>query len=260
MRKGKIITRTFTDPNFLFADTGLNKNCLHIVPSQEMIQGHRSVGTYAADPEQGGWQLITTKTLENAFYGDWFGASDSFCDRKLQQIVEVGEMLAELEPDRLIPSKQSCGTEVVLEIDENLRQSMEHNTASMVEALRRFCELALEPDGFALAGLSTSQMIVVYLYQQICRNPESAIKFERLQTRQKVEEALDRAVSETISKRFAANKSKQKQALAGYEHLCAKDTIIFDSVFQLTPTLLKRRRRPPTWVRPFQSHQVGCFS
>ena len=238
MRKGKIITQTFTDPNYLFADTGLNKNCLHIVPSQEMIQGHCSVGTYAADSAQGGWQLLTTKALENAFYGDWLGAKDSLCDKKLQQIVEVGEMLAELEPDRLIPIKQSCGTEVVLAIDENLRQSMEHNTASMVEALRRFCELGLEPDGFALAGLSTSQLIVVYLYQQICRNPESAIKFERLQTRQKVEEALDRAVSETISKRFAANKSKQKQALAGYENLCAKDTIIFDSVFQLTPTLL----------------------
>ena len=238
MRKGKIITRTFTDPNYLFADTGLNKNCLHIVPSQEMIQGHRSVGTYAADFAQGGWQLLTTKALENAFYGDWLGAKDSLCDKKLQQIVEVGEMLAELEPDRLIPIKQSCGTEVVLEIDENLRQSMEHNTASMVEALRKFSELGLQPDGIALAGLSTSQLIVVYLYQQICRNPDSSFKFNRLHTRQQVEEALDRAVSETISKRFAANKSKQKQALAGYENLSAKDTIIFDSVFQLTPTLL----------------------
>ena len=106
MRKGKIITRTFTDPNYLFADTGLNKNCLHIVPSQEMIQGHRSVGTYAADPEQGGWQLITTKTLENAFYGNWFGVSDTFCDRKLNQIVEVGEMLA--HPNQAVPRHRSC--------------------------------------------------------------------------------------------------------------------------------------------------------
>ncbi len=236
--KGQIHIMTYTDPNYMFADTGLNKNCLHIVPSQEMIQGHRSVGTYAADPEQGGWQLVTTKALENAFYGDWLGTARRFDDRKLRQIVEVGEMLAELKPGMTIRMQQAHNSDFLMTVDENLIRSIEHHTSSLTETLRFFCELELQPDAFTLSGLCTSQLVAVYLYQQICRNSGTVFRFKRLDNRTDVQAALDRAVTETVKKRYASSSSRQKMALSGYEHLCSANMLIFDGVFQLTPTLL----------------------
>ena len=241
---GSIILKTYSDPNHALTDTGLERNCLHITPMQEMIQGFRSIEMYAADPREGGWQLMTAKTLVNAFYDDWFGGDqysvpEKMNDTRLRQCMEVGEMLAQLVPGETFTIRQTGCEDKLIAVDENLKHSLEHNTMQMTDTLRLLTALNLPPDGIPLAALSMPQQIAVYLYQQTKHNLDTSFQFKRRKTRASVQEALDKAVEITAGKRYARNPEQGKRAVDGYRELCSSDTIIFDSIFQLTPELLQ---------------------
>ena len=65
-----IIVKTYANPRRIkefLVKHNLYENCIHVCPSQEMIQGFNSIGLYKEE-NIGGEPLITVKNLINSFF------------------------------------------------------------------------------------------------------------------------------------------------------------------------------------------------
>lgn len=177
------------------------KDCAHFCVSQTMVNGLNK--TYPNFEKK---QLTATiRSLVNALYEDWEDININ-----VRQIMEVDSTINNLSLDS--PSL------------ENVKRSLLFNTKSIVSCVRMFKELGLDSENLSKNNLNINQQYLVEVYRSIDKREESAFIFERIGTLDKVNIAIEKALT---YKSTDIDLSKINT-----------DTIIIHGIHQFTPAIL----------------------
>ncbi|MGO5136796.1 hypothetical protein ACTQ31_08695 [Clostridium butyricum] len=177
------------------------KDCAHFCVSQTMVNGLNK--TYPNFEKK---QLTATiRSLVNALYENWEDININ-----VRQIMEVDSTINNLSLDS--PSL------------ENVKRSLLFNTKSIVSCVRMFKELGLDSENLSKNNLNINQQYLVEVYRSIDKREESAFIFERIGTLDKVNIAIEKALT---YKSTDIDLSKINT-----------DTIIIHGIHQFTPAIL----------------------
>lgn len=192
---------TYSDPYEIKREAFWDKikNCSHFCVSQTMVNGLTDI--YPAL----GNQLTTLRIFLNSLYKNW-----EDMNTKVKQIMEVDNAINKLN--------------VVSENGDNIKRSLEYNTKSLVSCIRIFKELNLEPENFNLSKLNIDQMYLIEIYKIICKREKSSFKFERVESENEINIAIENAL-------------KHKHKNSEYNNI-DYDTVVIHGVHQFSPAML----------------------
>ncbi|GEM_PF-3936359 len=250
-----IIVKTYANPRRIkefLIQHGLYENCIHVCPSQEMIQGFNSIGLYKEeniDYEP----LITVKNLINSFYPEWTDTkvkennTGVSLSRLLRQIGLVGQEIAAIReklPDTKL--KLTLTDNESLTVDKKFLDAEDYNAFDIVSSLRLFCELGISfDDSINYSRMSEEQKFVVYIYNKVKDN--ELFKFERLKDKLKndssaVDDALRDVLDNTIRRKHQHDNDVDTLVENSQKELVSEEAekkiILFDGIFQFPPALL----------------------
>lgn len=147
------------------------KDCAHFCVSQTMVNGMNQTYPLLKTRQA----TATIRTLVNALYENWEDINTN-----VRQIMEVDNAISELD-------YQSSSL-------ENVKRSLLFNTKSLVACIRMFKELGIDFRIMSKKELNIEQQYLVELYKIIDARDNSSFHFERVNSEQIVEKAIDAAL------------------------------------------------------------------
>lgn len=147
------------------------KECAHFCVSQTMVNGMNQTYPLLKSRQT----TSTIRTLVNALYEDWEDINTN-----VRQIMEVDNAISELDYH---------GSSL-----ENVKRSLLFNTKSIVSCIRMFKELGIDSRFMSKKELNIDQQYLVELYKKIDSRKNSSFYFERVEKRDIIEKAIDKAL------------------------------------------------------------------
>ena len=148
------------------------KDCAHFCVSQTMVNGLNQTYPTLKNKKT----IVTIRTLINCLYENWEDINVN-----VRQIMEVDNAISEL----------SFKTSSL----ENVKRSLIFNTKSIVSCIRMFKELGLDSKRMSKNELNIDQQYLVELYKIIDLKEHSAFSFERVSSKEQIEQAIDNALT-----------------------------------------------------------------
>ena len=164
---------TYSNPYEIDCESFWNeiKDCAHFCVSQTMVNGMNQTYPLLKTRQA----TATVRTLVNALYENWEEIATN-----VRQIMEVDNAISELD------YHSSCL--------ENVKRSLLFNTRSIVSCIRMFKELGIDSRFMSKDDLNIDQQYLVELYKIIDLKKKSSFCFERVETQDAVENAIDAAL------------------------------------------------------------------
>ena len=147
------------------------KDSAHFCVSQTMVNGMNQIYPLLKKRQA----TATVKTLVNCMYKNWEDINTN-----VRQIMEVDNVINELNFET--------------NILENVKRSLLFNTKSIVACIRMFKELGINSKLMSKKELNISQQYLVDLYKIIDSNVNSTFSFERVSSKEVVEQSIDNAL------------------------------------------------------------------
>lgn len=164
---------TYANPYEIDCESFWNeiKDCAHFCVSQTMVNGLNQ--TYPVFKAK---QLTSTiRTLVNSLYENWEDITVN-----VRQIMEVDNAISELDFE-------------TSSLD-NVKRSLLFNTKAIVSCIRMFKELSIDSKLMTKTDLNIDQQYLVELYKIIDKKEKSAFSFQRINSIEQVEQAIDKAL------------------------------------------------------------------
>lgn len=164
---------TYSNPYEIDCESFWNeiKDCAHFCVSQTMVNGMNQ--TYPVLKTR--QATATVRTLVDALYRNWEDVNTN-----VRQIMEVDNVISEL-------NYQSTSL-------ENVKRSLLFNTKSIVACIRMFKELDIDSKLMSKDELNIDQQYLVELYKIIDAKSNSAFSFDRINSQEIIEKAIDAAL------------------------------------------------------------------
>ena len=164
---------TYSNPYEIDCESFWNeiRDCAHFCVSQTMVNGMNQTYPLLKTRQT----TATIRTLVNALYENWEDINTN-----VRQIMEVDNAINELD-------YQSSSL-------ENVKRSLLFNTKSLVACIRMFKELGIDSRIMSKKELNIEQQYLVELYKIIDARDNSSFRFERVNSEQIVEKAIDAAL------------------------------------------------------------------
>jgi len=147
------------------------KDCAHFCVSQTMVNGLNQTYPLLKTRQA----TATIRTLVNSLYKNW-----EEINTNVRQIMEVDHAISELD------HQSSCL--------ENVKRSLLFNTKSIVSCIRIFKELGIDSKLMSKEELNINQQYLVELYKIIDSGKDSSFCFERINSQNVIEKAIDEAI------------------------------------------------------------------
>lgn len=147
------------------------KDSAHFCVSQTMVNGMNQTYPLLKSRQA----TATIRTLVNSLYENWENINTN-----VRQIIEVDNAISELDYQTTIL--------------ENVKRSLLFNTKSIVACIRMFKELNIDSNLMSIEELNIDQQYLVELYKIIDSKKNSAFCFERANSKEIVDKAIDDAI------------------------------------------------------------------
>lgn len=177
------------------------KDSAHFCVSQTMVNGINQ--TYPLLKERKA--TTTIRTLVNCLYENWEDITTN-----IRQIMEVDNAINELNFE---------GVNL-----ENVKRSLLFNTKSIAACIRMFNELGIDSALIDIKELNIDQQYLVELYKIISLKKNSAFSFERIDSKEVIEQAIDKAL-------LFRKKDVELNAID-------RNRIVIHGIHQFTPAML----------------------
>ena len=180
------------------------RSCPHFCVSQTLVNGLKSV--YKSFEKN---NISTIKNFVNHLYKNWDDIGT-----KMKQLLEVDNAISLLD--------------ITGDHPESIKKSLLNNSTSLVNSLRIFSSLNLDPNLFCTENLNVDQKYLVDIYKIIFSNENSSFKFIRDLSEDDIDEAIRNTLEESIL---------DKEVKIDFSKINF-DTIVINAVHQFTPDIL----------------------
>lgn len=164
---------TYSNPYEIDCESFWNeiKDSAHFCVSQTMVNGMNQTYPLLKTRQA----TATIRTLVNSLYENWEDINTN-----VKQIMEVDNAISEL-------NYHSSSL-------ENVKRSLLFNTKSIVACIRMFKELGIQSTLMTKDELNINQQYLIELYKIIDKNDNSAFCFNRIDSQEMIEKAIDEAL------------------------------------------------------------------
>ena len=199
---------TYTNPYALEEEEFWDdiRRCPQFCVSQTLVNGIKS--TYDCFNEN--FNITTIRNLINILYKQW----DDF-GTKVRQMIEVDNAIEKLD--------------IGGDHADSVRKSLYNNTKSLVNSIRIFAELRLNPADFKTENINIDQKYLVEIYRIIYANSNSSFCFKRVTDVSIIDAAMKQALFDAAGK-----KNEEKIPFDKLDF----GTVVINGIHQFTPAML----------------------
>ena len=165
-------------------------------------------------------QVTTVKDLVNALYHDWYTPG-----MIIKQIIEVFNLINDTTNDD----------------PKDVKNSLERNYHKLVDCLRFFCEMGIDPDKLDLNTISEhnwyskDQQYIIKLYKAAKRNKDTSFRFDHASPKE-----AEEAIAVALRKKIETKENKKNEILNPIENFdeANRKRVVLHGILQFTPSIL----------------------
>lgn len=164
---------TYSNPYEIDKESFWNEinNCPQFCVSQTMVNGLKEIY-----PDFKNKPMITTmRILLNSLYHDWEEKNT-----KMRQMMEVDNCIEQMS--------------INLPDASNIKRSLEFNTSSLVDCIRLFYELSINPEDINTENLNINQQLLVDIFKHIFSRKNTSFEFKHANSFESIDNGIKNAL------------------------------------------------------------------